>query len=337
MSRMSNSIDASIIIPTYNRKESLKETLLSLDKLDYPKEFYEVIVIDDGSTDKTSEVVEELKKRVGYCLTYFRQERKYISAAKNLGIKHSRGKVIISTDDDCLFEKQWLKNILKYFDDPEIGAIGGADRALTDDPFFMRCINYTLTSFAGTGGIRGTDGLSVGKYYPRGFCMAMSKRVIEDVGLFIEGFAPGEEIELGYRMKKSGYKLLYAPDVFVWHKRRATLKGFLRQIFSRGYSRVELWRRHKELLEPAYTLPAVMIMGVVLLLATFPVLPASLGILKLTVGLYGVMLLLVGLFSVRHIKDIRASFVVPFLLLGQHLAYGTGFIYGCIFKGRIKY
>ncbi len=330
-------MDASIIIPTYNRSKILSETLISLDNLDFSKEKYEVIVIDDGSTDDTFKVVDELKQKVGYLLKYFKQNKKFISAAKNIGINNSNGKIIISTDDDCLFEKDWLKSILKYFDNPEIGALGCSDRALPDDPFFMRCVNYTLTSFIGTGGIRGTTGVKVGKYYPRGFCMAMSKKALDEVGLFIEGFAPGEEIELGYRMKKAGYKLLFASDVFVWHKRRASLKSFLRQIYTRGYSRVELWRIHRELLEFAHVLPVIMIMGILILLIASFYSPLAVIVLKSAVIFYCLILLFVGFISIKTIKDFRAAFVVPILLFGQHYAYGIGFIHACIVKGKIKY
>ena len=316
----------SIILPTCNRKDSLEITLESLTHLRYPGEDYEVLVVDDGSTDGTGEMVEELKGQVPFLLRYLRQEKKGISTAKNLGMRNAQGLVFVSTDDDCTFPEDWLDKLVSQLDSPRVGAVGGPDRAHPADPFFSRCIDFTMTSFLGTGGIRGRKGIKAGKYYPRGFNMAISRKAIEEVGPFIEDFAPGEELELDHRLEKAGYSLKYVPDAFIWHRRRGTLLKFLKQIFSRGRSRVELTRRHRQLLEPVHTIPAMMIISFILLALLSLKFTIALKVLVGLILFYLLLLLSSGIVGMVKIKEGRALFVVPFLLMLQQIAYGAGFI-----------
>ncbi|MGR3309487.1 MAG: glycosyltransferase, partial [Candidatus Brocadiales bacterium] len=215
---------------------------------------------------------------------------------------------------------------------PQVGAVGGPDRAMPNDPFFTRCVDYTMTSFIGTAGIRrGGSNLRAGKYHPRGFNMAIRKDVLTRVGTFIEGFAPGEEIELDYRIEKAGYQLCYAHDACVWHKRRGNIVKFARQIFGRGRSRMDLARVSRmELLEISHIIPAIMLsLGITLLTLSF-FNPIARIITLTTFSCYLLCLLFSGIYAVRYVKDIRAIFMVPFLLLVQHTLYGAGFLWGII-------
>lgn len=303
----------SIILPTHNRRDSLRLTLESLTGLNYPD--YEVIVADDGSTDRTQEVVEEFK--VGY----YRQERKGISAAKNLGISKARGEILVFTDDDCRAEPDWLSKLTSCLTKEEVGAVGGPDMAHHDDPFLAKCVDYAVTSFIGTGGVR-RKGKRIGRYYPRSFNMLVPRKVIEQVGRFDEGLGAGEDIDLSLRIKKAGYSLRYAKDAFVWHRRRDTIIGFIRQIFIRGCTRVTLIRKHKELLEPAYLIPPFLVLLVPALLLLSLVSPI---ILIIPAILCSAILLTSGVHASLKIRDIRALPVVPLLLFLQHITYGIGF------------
>ncbi len=316
----------SIIIPTCDRKDSLKAALDSVAGLDYPRDRYEVLVVDDGSVDGTEQLVRELQARVPIVLRYFRQEKKGLSAAKNVGIRESRGEILVFTDDDCLLEKEWLALLVKPFDSPGVGVVGGPDRIPEASGPLATCIDYSVTSFIGTGGVREGGAMRLAKYYPRGCNTAMLKSVVEKVGGFDENFRAGEDIELVYRVKRAGYSIAYASEAFVWHKRRASFRTFLRQIFSRGYWRAELGRRHRELLELSYLLPSLMIVGFVSLFLVSFVFPLALIGLIYLAGIYLLALFTGGILGAIRIRDLRALFLIPLLLALQHFTYGLGFL-----------
>lgn len=315
----------SVIFPTRNRKAFLEEALRSLTELTYPKGHYEVIVVDDGSTDGTADVVQTIKTEKPGMIRFCQQRQQGITVARNTGISYARGDVLVFTDDDCTFSKDWLQRLLAHFDAADVGAVGGPDQAPADSPFLARCVDYTVTSFLGTGGVRRKEGRSLAKYYPRGCNMAVPRAVIEKVGGFDESLAAGEEIELGYRIRAAGYRLKYAAEACVWHKRRQTLRAFLEQIFTRGYTRVELVRRHADLLEPAYLVPPFMVGGGAIWLIASCLFPYPAKSLPLITSFCLIMLLVAGLHGARRVRDYRALLVIPLLLTSHYAMYGLGF------------
>ena len=316
----------SIIVPTYNRKASLKSTLASLADIDYPDNRCEVVVIDDGSTDGTEEMIKSIKKNYPFPIAYSKQEKKGIPSARNSGIADAKGNILVFTDDDCTFDKNWLKHVVKHFDAPKVGAVGVPDMNPKEDSFFARCVDYTINSLVGAGGVRRKNGMRIARYYPRAFGMAIPKAVIEKVGGFDESLFAGEDIELSYKIRKAGYLLKYEPRAIVWHKRRNTLSGFSKQILTRGYTRIELARRHIGLLEPAYALPLFMIVGFVALTGLSFLTQFSSRILLTIVALYLSVIIISGVCGTIKIKDARALIVLPFILSIQHLMYGLGLL-----------
>jgi len=135
----------SILIPTRNRIDSLRETLLSLTDLDYPRNKYEVIVIDDNSSDGTEEILVNIQDILPYSIRCKRlKDKRGPSAARNLGMQMAEGKILVFTDDDCQFENRWLKEISAPFNNKNVGAVGGPDFAPERANFFSKCIGYLL-------------------------------------------------------------------------------------------------------------------------------------------------------------------------------------------------
>lgn len=324
-------LSVSIIIPTLNRKDVLKEALLSLNGIIYPRKLLEVIVVSDGSTDGTNTEIKRIVNQLNYKFKFIKERGRGISHAKNVAIKNSRGKIIISTDDDCLFEKNWLNKLTKPLYKKEVGSVGGPDRAIKKENALAKSIDFAFSSFIGSGGIHGRFlKVKFGKTYPPGCNMAFKKEVVKKIGYFDESLAPGEDTDYNHRIEKAGYKIRHVPNAFVWHRPRNSIARFIPYVFKRGKARVEIIRRHPEYSELIYYLPAFMvILGTALVILSFfsPLFIKILGILFFT---YIVILLSAGLSAFRIYNKLIYIVLVPPLIFCQHFFHGIGFIKGSL-------
>lgn len=313
----------SIIISIYNTEKTLERCLKSISNLDYPN--YEVILVYDNSNDKTLEIASKFNYKI-ICL----KKKGGVAGARNAGVRVAKGDIIAITDADCEVESDWLTKLIQPFEDVNVGVVGGPDQAPNDDTFFAKCVDYAWTSFIGTGGMRRKGKIRAAKYYPRGCNIAIRRKIFDEIGYFNEKIVPGEEIEFDFRAKKKGYLLKYAPNALVWHRRRPTLKSFVKHLLGRGNYRVMLWKAHKELLEPLHVLPALFVFFILFLLILSFLSNFFLNLFYFIVVVYGVILFLAGSHSLIKIKDLRVLVVVPFIIFLQHMLYGLGFINGLI-------
>jgi glycosyltransferase involved in cell wall biosynthesis len=198
----------SIIIPTYNRKDLLKEAIESLFDQTYLKDKYEVIVVDDGSTDGTEEMVRELAEKTPCNIRYFKQKNKGPAAARNIGIKNAVGEIIGFTDDDCVASDTWIANAVQCFKDKIIVGVQGSTLPQKD---FKRPFTFTGSFFT----IEVTE---ESWNYPT--CNMFYRRdALTKVGGFNEDYTlPGpEDTDLAWRVKKQGGKIVFCEDAVVYH------------------------------------------------------------------------------------------------------------------------
>lgn len=317
----------SIIIPTFNRVKVLKPALLSLNGLDYPRGKLEVVVVSDGSTDGTDEMMEQIGKKLNYRLSFIKEERRGISHAKNVAIEHSRGEIIVSTDDDCMFEPDWLKKLIAPFKDSRVASTGGPDRAYKEGNLFSMAANYAFSCFVGSGGVHGRPvPVKIGRFCPMGCNMAIRKKALDEVGLFDEKIAPGEETDLLYRLGKAGYQTVSVPEAFVWHRAIDNLDGFIRMVFRRGKARVIMVQRHGLISDFIYFLPALMVLTLSGLLLSSFLMPLLGRILTALIIIYSFILLSAGLSAFSYYRRGYCLFVVPLLIFIQHFTHGVGFL-----------
>lgn len=205
----------SVVIPTYNRSSMLKDCLFSLR--DQSIDDYEVIVVDDGCNDDTKNVFESIKRKD---FKYFRQENKGPAAARNLGIRNSKGKIIAFTDDDCVVDKDWLKAIKETLKN-DIKCVKGQTNVLnTEYEFSIDLKKYIYIS----------------KKQSATNNIAYSRDVLDKIGWFDEKFpfAAGEDTDLICRFRLGGYKKLYNPKMVVWHRYEKDLDEFKRVSYRYG-------------------------------------------------------------------------------------------------------
>jgi GT2 family glycosyltransferase len=319
---MNQEVDVSIIIPTYNRKEELKKLLHSLTLQILPQKEIEVIVIDDGSHDSTVEFLQEEQDRGA--LTFSMQDHKGPGAARNAGMKMAQGRVFVFTDTDCIPHPHWLKNLIQPFEDETVGAVGGPEVTDPEEPILPRCLQFVMTSPITTGGLRGAK-KRLARYYPRTFNMAISRKAYEKVGGFKEWFH-GEDVEMSYKIKEAGFKLIYCEEAKVYHHRGSTLSRFFLQLLRMGEARWLLFRTHKELMEPLFLLPPLGIILLTVLLVLSPFSAAIFSLLKMLL-IAGIMYFtIIGLSAWITLKSVKAFFLAPLAFICQHVGYGVGFL-----------
>lgn len=315
----------SIVVPTYNRKELLRAALESLACLVYPTNRYEVIVVDDGSTDGTDRTIRNIMESGPLRLVYLRQPHAGVTAARNRAVRAARGEFILFTDDDCTFPPDWITRLLEPMGSATVGAVGGPDLAPEDATLFVQCVDYSVTSFVGTGGVRRKGKASLANYYPRGCNVVVRRTAIDRIGPFDPTLTAGEEIELGHRLKQAGYELRYAPGAFVFHHRRANWSGFARQMFARGMTRVELIRRHTGLFEWSYLIPPLLVLFLFAGAALYPFTAVPDSIYTVACLTYLLVLIAGGSHGAATIGQPRAALPIIGMLLLQHVLYGLGF------------
>jgi len=319
----------SIIIPSFNRAEEISDLLKSVRDLDFPAERFEIIIADDGSTDQTKEVVEQARQDYEYSLQYFSQDNQGPGAARNLGMQNARGDFFIFIDSDVTLPPTWLQNIDAALSIENADAFGGPDTYLESFPPLLKAINYSMTSFITTGGMRGKMGKKLAKFYPRSFNMGLSRTLWKK----IEGFGSlrhGQDIEYSNRIIRSGAHVVYVDDAPVYHKRRTNLRRFYKQVFNWGVARVNLFKIDPHMFEPLHAAPAVatLIVLIVLSLAPFSVFFQSLFITGFGIG---VLVFLFSMIDAWHMYgQLRPALYLPLVMPAQIFGYGLGFLYNFI-------
>ncbi len=244
-------IKYSVIIPVFNRPEELRDLLQSLER--QTMKDFEVIVIEDGSTEKSDEVVETFSDKLD--IKYFYQTNTGPGPARNAGCNQASSDYFIFFDSDCLIPEHYFEKLDEYMGQVLFDAFGGPDRANFSFTRIQQAINYSMTSYFTTGGIRGSK-KSLEKFNPRSFNMGFSKNVFEATGGFSE-MRFGEDIDLSIRIKKAGFGTALLSDCFVYHKRRVSFLKFFKQVFNSGIARINLYKRHPSSLKPIHFMPAL--------------------------------------------------------------------------------
>ena len=184
----------SIITPSYNRVDELKYLYNSLQEQSVDLKQFEFIVSDDGSTDSTSETVKHWQTESNFPIKFITQENQGPGAARNHGLENSEGELILFIDSDCEAHPDWIKTIYEEYLNDSFDACGGPDGAKDDFTTLQKAIDFAMTSFITTGGMRGHSEKMMAKFFPRTHNMGIKRSVYEKVGGFGD-LRHGQDIE----------------------------------------------------------------------------------------------------------------------------------------------
>ena len=304
----------SVIVPVYNRIDEVDALLQSL--LNQSNHNFEVIIVEDGSSEPCRDVCTKYASE-GLNVKYYFKENEGRSIARNYGMERASGSYLIFFDSDCVIPPDYFENVTKSLAEKQLDCYGGPDAAHESFSDLQKAINFAMTSFLTTGGIRGVIH-SLEKFTPRTFNMGFSSEVYRHVGGFREMFS--EDIDMSTRIKNAGYSIGLLVDSPVWHKRRLNLKKFFRQVHIFGMSRITLHFLYPGSLKPVHALPALaVIFAVLFIILALTVSPWWL----LPLAVYALALLISAYLKTRSFKVAVLS--LPAAVV-QIVGYGTGFI-----------
>jgi O-antigen biosynthesis protein len=224
----------SVIVCSYNGAKTLAACLESLGKLNYPN--YEVILVDDGSTDNTAGIAEQFPQ-----VRYIHQPNHGLSHARNTGAAAAKGEVFAYTDSDCMADPDWLYYLIGTLVSDEFAGVGGPNVTPPATNWIQACV---AGAPGGPSHVLLTD--TIAEHIP-GCNMAFYRWAFENIGGFdIEYHKAGDDVDFCWRLQQSGCLIGFSPTALVWHHRRFTLRAFLKQ--QEGYGEAESLLRFKHLI-----------------------------------------------------------------------------------------
>ena len=305
----------SLIIPVYNRPDEVDELLESLSQQDYSDNF-EVVIVEDGSSLRCDEVVRKYAGKLH--LSYSFKENSGPGDSRNYGMKKASGDYFIIFDSDCIIPNSYLTEVAKALSENYVDCFGGSDTALDSFSDIQKAINFAMTSFLTTGGIRGGSE-KIDKFQPRSFNMGLSRKAFEAS----KGFGnihPGEDPDLSIRLWDLGFETRLFPKAYVYHKRRIDWSKFSVQVNKFGKARPILNSWYPQYSKLTFFFPSLFIIGllfaVVLLVFNYDIL----------LQLYFVYFLMIFLMSTYKNKSFKVGLLSIKAVWKQFYGYGTGFI-----------
>jgi len=305
----------SLIIPVYNRPDEVDELLESLSQTTYD-EIFEIVLVEDGSTIRCQEIAQKYDDKLD--ISYYYKENSGPGDSRNYGMKKARGNYFIIFDSDCIIPNTYLSEVDKALKQNYVDCFGGPDKALDSFSDIQKAINFAMTSFLTTGGIRGGSE-KIGKFQPRSFNMGLSRKAFEASNGF-GNIHPGEDPDLSIRLWNLGFETRLFTNAFVYHKRRIDWDKFSVQVNKFGKARPILNSWYPQYNKLTFFFPTFFIIGffVSLILLVF-----NQDFLLKFYFTYFVALFLLS--SIQN-KSIKIGYLSIIATWKQFYGYGIGFL-----------
>tara|TARA_R110002050_G_scaffold42777_7_gene102840 strand:+ start:28970 stop:29977 length:1008 start_codon:yes stop_codon:yes gene_type:complete len=305
----------SFIIPVFNRPDEIQELLQSFIALDTHENF-EIVIVEDGSNLSSQKVVENFKSKLN--ISYLFKENTGPGDSRNYGMTHAKGNYFIILDSDCILPPNYLSEVIKSLKEEFVDCFGGPDVAHKSFSNLQKAIDFSMTSFITTGGIRGNKN-SVDAFQPRSFNMGISRKAFEES----KGFGtihPGEDPDLSIRLWDLGFKTKLIVEAYVFHKRRISWRKFYKQVYKFGMVRPILNQWHPGSKKLTYWFPTLFCLGIPIAFGLF--------FINITWGILAYMLyfLVAFLLALVNTKSIMVSVLSLPAIVIQFFGYGFGFL-----------
>lgn len=304
----------SFVIPVFNRPQEIKELLNCFLQIAGD---YEIVIVEDGSSETCESVVKEFNKKLK--ISYYYKNNSGPGDSRNYGMNRAKGNYFIILDSDVLLPSDYLQNVSSFLENNYCDCFGGPDASHPSFTNLQKAISFAMTSFITTGGIRGGK-KQVNKFQPRSFNMGISKEAF----MASKGFGsihPGEDPDLSLRLIKLGFETTLIPNAIVYHKRRISWSKFYNQVNKFGMVRPILSKWHPSSKSLVYWFPAIfsigLIVSVVLAISKLMFWP-----LYMYMAYFAIALII----ALITTKSMSVAFQSILAILVQFFGYGYGFI-----------
>jgi glycosyltransferase involved in cell wall biosynthesis len=303
----------SFIIPVYNRPDEIRELLTSFSALETDLH-YEIVIIEDGSTIPSKSITEDFDQ---LNISYYFKENSGPGDSRNYGMRLAKGNYFIVLDSDVLLPPHYLEEVDRELHNDFIDCFGGSDTAHPSFSNLQKAINFSMTSFLTTGGIRGKK-RAMQKFEPRSFNLGISKKAFEASGGFGK-IHPGEDPDLVIRLWKMGYKTRLFENAYVYHKRRISWSKFYKQVSKFGAVRPILNSWHPESRKLTFWFPSFFLIGLIVSIAfSF--------ISYMLISIYFVYAIVLFFDALLKTKNPLISIQAVFAAFIQFIGYGYNFL-----------
>lgn len=306
----------SFVVPIYNRPQEVEELLESM--VHQREKDFEVVLVEDGSSQPSSHLIPIYKDRLA--ITYIATPNGGPSMARNIGVTKARGEWIIFLDSDVILPPHFTQRVRESLEHcgEEVDLFGGPDAASTSFTPIQKAINYSMTSFITTGGIRGKK-RHVGRYCPRTYNMGCRRSLFD----MLKGFDPrlrfGEDMDFCLRAYDRGARVFLFEEAWVYHKRRVDFRKFYKQVYNSGIARINLSLRHRGSLHWVHLLPSIATLLFVLILFLSFLYPY----LLLSLLFVAIVIFVDALFATHSLGVSLLAIIASFI---QITGYGSGLL-----------
>lgn len=319
----------SIIIPCRNEEKFIGKCLDSLIVQDYSKDKLEILVIDGASRDKTKEAVNAYTQKYSF-IKLFDNPKKITPIAMNIGIKNAKGEVISKTDAHTIYQRDYISKSINYFSEYNADCVGGIALAKPkNNSLSARAISLALSDKFGGGGSFRT-GVEKPTFADTAFGCFYKKEIFAKIGLFNEKLKRSQDIDLNLRLKRTGGKLLLAPDIISYYYPKANLRAFFGHNIIDGFWTVYPLKFKVKFFSIRHLVPLGFFTAILggLILGIF-----------FKIFLWLLLVLLIFYFAVAIMRSIKIAkkekqfLLTPFIVAAffvRHFAYGIGSFGGLI-------
>lgn len=316
----------SVVMPVRNEADFIARSLQAVLLQNYPPEFFEIIIADGLSTDSTRRIIENLSAEYGVNITIVDNPEQIAPTGLNHAIAAEHGEIVIRVDGHCEIAPDYVTNCVRYLQENRAEGVGGPIETI-GETLTAQAIAVAMSSGFGVGGSAFRTINDREMYVDTVAFPGYKREIFDRIGVFNEELVRNQDDEFNYRLRKSGGRILLAPDIHSKYYSRSNLKSLWRQYFQYGFWKVRVFQLHPKQMNLRQFIPFGFVMTLAFLLLASIFSRYAVWSLAAVLSLYTLAALAATLKAARRIK-LGGLPLVFFSFAILHISYGVGVVCG---------